>query len=79
MLRTPSSKIEKVKKRSGLLKADLAIALISIPANSHPEPSIRLVAVRRLAYEAVDCGLLSADLAADIRPGKKLAGTSETG
>jgi site-specific recombinase XerD len=30
----------------------------------------RLAAVRRLAYEAADCGLLSADLAAGIRPVK---------
>ena len=29
--------------------------------------NLRLGAVRRLAYEAADCGLLSADLAADIR------------
>ena len=29
--------------------------------------NIRLGAVRRLAYEAADCGLLSADLAAGIR------------
>src|SRR5579864_2188679 len=29
--------------------------------------NLRLVAVRRLAYEAADCGLLSADLAAGIR------------
>jgi len=45
-----------------------AIALISKPVNSPPEPSnLRLGAVRRLAYEAADCGLLSADLAAGIR------------
>ena len=45
-----------------------AIALISNPVNSPPEPSIcALGAVRRLAYEAADCGLLSADLAAGIR------------
>src|SRR5437773_12207974 len=29
--------------------------------------NLRLGAVRRLAYEAIDCGLLSADLAAGIR------------
>src|SRR4051795_12532472 len=29
--------------------------------------NLRLVAVRRLAYEAADCGLLSADLAAGVR------------
>ena len=29
--------------------------------------NLRLAAVRRLAYEAADCGLLSADLAAGIR------------
>ena len=29
--------------------------------------NLRLVAVLRLAYEAADCGLLSADLAAGIR------------
>src|SRR5437868_8883041 len=36
--------------------------------------NLRLGAVRRLAYEAADCGLLSADLAAGIRrvKGKKL-------
>lgn len=37
--------------------------------------NLRLGAVRRLAYEAADCGLLSADLAAGIRRvkgGKKL-------
>lgn len=32
--------------------------------------NLRLGAVRRLAYEAADCGLLSADLAAGIRPVK---------
>src|SRR5258707_6856009 len=32
--------------------------------------NLRLGAVRRLAYEASDCGLLSADLAAGIRRGK---------
>ena len=31
--------------------------------------NLRLGAVRRLAYEAADCGLLSADLAAGISPG----------
>jgi hypothetical protein len=30
--------------------------------------NLRLGAVRRLAYEAADCGLLSSDLAAGIRP-----------
>src|SRR5258708_225909 len=34
--------------------------------------SLRLGAVRRLAYEASDCGLLSADLAAGIRRVKGL-------
>ena len=29
--------------------------------------NLRLAAVRRLAYEAADCGLFSADLAAGIR------------
>jgi hypothetical protein len=29
--------------------------------------NLRLGAVRRLAYEAADCGLLSSDLAAGIR------------
>src|SRR5713101_2323358 len=38
--------------------------------------NLRLGAVRRLAYEAADCGLLSADLAAGIRRGK---GCQETG
>ena len=33
--------------------------------------NLRLGAVRRLAYEAADCGLLSADLAAGIRRGKR--------
>src|SRR5450755_3778332 len=32
--------------------------------------NLRLAAVRRLAYEAADCGLLSPDLAAGIRRGK---------
>src|ERR1700688_1845282 len=32
--------------------------------------NLRLAAVRRLDYEAADCGLLSADLAAGIRRGK---------
>ena len=32
--------------------------------------NLRLAAVRRLAYEAADCGLLSADLAAGIRRAK---------
>ena len=45
------------------------IALISNPANQLAPGTInlRLGAVRRLAYEAADCGLLSADLAAGIR------------
>ena len=34
--------------------------------------NLRLGAVRRLAYEAADCGLLSADLAAGIRRVKGL-------
>ena len=34
--------------------------------------NLRLGAVRRLAYEAADCGLLSADLAAGVRGVKKL-------
>jgi len=39
--------------------------------------NLRLGAVRRLAYEAADCGLLSADLAAGIRrvKGVKKLGT----
>jgi hypothetical protein len=44
--------------------------------------NLRLGAVRRLAYEAADCGLLSADLAAGIRRVKglkKLAFGSGTG
>jgi hypothetical protein len=44
--------------------------------------NLRLGAVRRLAYEAADCGLLSADLAAGIRhvKGVKKRGyDSETG
>jgi hypothetical protein len=32
--------------------------------------NLRLAAVRRLAYEAADCGLLSPDLAAGIRRAK---------
>ena len=38
--------------------------------------NLRLAAVRRLAYEAADCGLLSADLAAGIRrvKGAKMQG-----
>jgi site-specific recombinase XerD len=35
--------------------------------NSRSTVNLRLGAVRRLAYEAADCGLLSADLAAGIR------------
>jgi hypothetical protein len=38
--------------------------------------NLRLGAVRRLAYEAADCGLLSADLAAGIR---RVKGREETG
>src|SRR3954470_561432 len=34
--------------------------------------NLRLGAVRRLAYEAADCGLLSADLAAGIRGARAL-------
>src|SRR5438876_2999927 len=44
--------------------------------------NLRLGAVRRLAYEAADCGLLSADLAAGIRRVKgvkKLVRASGTG
>jgi len=44
------------------------IALISKPVNSPPATiNLRLGAVRRLAYEAADCGLLSSDLAAGVR------------
>jgi hypothetical protein len=44
------------------------IALISNPVDSPPGTiNLRLGAVRRLAYEAADCGLLSANLAARIR------------
>ena len=39
--------------------------------------NLRLAAVRRLAYEAADCGLLSPDLAAGIRRVKG-AGASKT-
>jgi len=38
--------------------------------------NLRLGAVRRLAYEAADCGLLSADLAAGVR---RVKGVKETG
>jgi len=41
-----------------------------LPEQRHyvpPTINLRLAAVRRLAYEAADCGLLSPDLAADIR------------
>jgi integrase len=45
-----------------------AIALILNPVNSPPEPSIcALAPCAGSAYEAADCGLLSADLAAGIR------------
>ncbi len=44
-----------------------AIDLISNHVNSPGTINLRLGAVRRLAYEAADCGLLSADLAAGIR------------
>src|SRR6202044_3241958 len=42
---------------------------ISLEQQHHASPTInlRLAAVRRLAYEAANCGLLSADLAAGIR------------
>jgi hypothetical protein len=44
------------------------IAHISNLANSHQATiNLRLGAVRRLAYEAADCGLLSVDLASGIR------------
>src|SRR5713101_3748250 len=44
------------------------IVLISNPRQLAPGTiNLRLGAVRRLAYEAADCGLLSADLAAGIR------------
>jgi hypothetical protein len=42
-------------------------ALISNPVNAPGTNNLRLGAVRRLACEASDCGLLSADLAAGIR------------
>jgi len=49
------------------------IALISNPVNSPPGTiNLRLGAVRRLAYEPADCGLLSADLAAGIRRVKRV-------
>jgi hypothetical protein len=35
--------------------------------NSRSTVNLRLGAVRRLAYEAADCGLLRSDLAAGIR------------
>src|SRR6266480_2028455 len=38
-----------------------------IPASGPGTVNLRLSAVRRLAYEASDCGLLSPDLAAGIR------------
>src|SRR6202045_3697782 len=49
--------------------------IVVLRYRSHPESrrlapgtiNLRLGAVRRLAYEAADCGLLSADLAAAIR------------
>jgi integrase len=45
-----------------------AIALMSNPVSSPPGTiNLRLGAVRRLVYEAADCGHLSADLAAGIR------------
>jgi hypothetical protein len=46
----------------------LALPLSSrIPSTRPGTINLRLGAVRRLAYEAADCGLLSADLAAGIR------------
>ena len=46
----------------------LALSLSSrIPSTRPGTINLRLGAVRRLAYEAADCGLLSADLAAGIR------------
>ncbi len=48
------------------------IARILNPVNSPPGTiNLRLGAVRRLAYEAADCGLLSADLAASTCTGVK--------
>jgi hypothetical protein len=38
-----------------------------IPKSRSGRINLRLGAVRRLAYEAADCGLLSPDLAAGIR------------
>ena len=41
--------------------------------------NLRLAAVRRLAYEASDCGLLSPDLAAGIWPGEGSQATRRQG
>jgi hypothetical protein len=41
--------------------------------------NLRLGVVRRLAYEAADCGLLSADLAAGIRRGPRGVDSSRLG
>ena len=40
--------------------------------------NLRLGAVRRLAYEAADCGLLSADLAAGVDNGDKIGRAAPT-
>src|SRR5258707_12097496 len=63
----PSTGIVVLRYRSHLESRQLAPGTINL----------RLGAVRRLAYEAADCGLLSADLAAGIRrvKGVKKLGT----
>src|SRR5439155_159363 len=50
------------RRWSGRYRISLGTAPLRV---NHHQPT--LAAVRRLAYEAADCGLLSADLAAGIR------------
>jgi hypothetical protein len=58
------------KNAPGCLQQDRShLYQISLEQQDYASTTInlRLAAVRRLAYEAADCGLLSADLAAGIR------------
>jgi site-specific recombinase XerC len=59
----------RAEPRLALNKTVVTRYRISLEQNHYAPNTInlRLAAVRRLAYEAADCGLLSADLAAGIR------------
>jgi hypothetical protein len=61
MKRKPQRKEKRVSAESLLRLPDVEVAKSAVLNN------LRLGAVRRLAYEASDCGLLSADLATGIR------------